>query len=170
MAVSLSDLVPSLLREVQTPGTDTYPTATIEDWQGYLSDAFWEVALLGIINPTEFTEAAFQITPVTAGGSDLGREYQQLLVLWAGARVVSGKILEYNSSFRAHAGPVEYEVQKAASVLTAILERIQKRLDDILEHLPNNVNTNSVQYFDVISERTRYSHYPTDYYDGFVGY
>ena len=169
MAVALSDLVPSLLREVQTPGTNTYPTATVEDWQGYLSDAFWEVALLGIINPTVFTEANFEITPVTSGGDDLGRDYQQLLVLWAGARVVSGKILEYNSTFRAVAGPVEFEQQKAASVLTAVLERIQKRLDDILDHLPNNVNTNSIQYFDVISERTRYSH-PTDYYNGFVGY
>lgn len=170
MAVALSDLVPSLLREVQTPGTDTYPNATVEDWQGYLSDAFWEVALLGIINPKEFTESAFQISPVTAGGDELGRDYQQLLVLWAGARVLSGKILEYNSTFRAVAGPVEFEQQKSASVLVAMLERIQKRLDDIMEHLPNSVNTNSVAYFDVISERTRYSHYPTDYYNGFVGY
>jgi len=170
MAVVLADLVPSLKREVQSPGTDTYPLADMDDWQGYLADAFWEVVLLGIIDGTVFEEANFEVTPVTSGGDDLGRDYQQLLVLWAGARVVSSKILEYNSTFRAVAGPVEFEQQKSASVLTAVLERIQKRLDDILEHLPNNVNTNAVTYFDVISERTRYSHYPTDYYDGFVGY
>jgi hypothetical protein len=169
MAVALSDLVPSLLREVQTPGTNTYPNATIEDWQGYLADAFWEVSLLGIICPTRFTESGFEISSVSPTGSDLGRDYQQLLVLWAGARVVSNKILEYNSAFRAHAGPVEFEQRKAASVLTAVLERIQKRLDDIMAHLPNKVKTNTVHYFDVISERTA-NRAPADFYDRFVGY
>jgi len=170
MTVFLSDLVSSLKREVQSPGTNTYPLATVEDWQGYLADAFWEVALLGIINITVFTEADYEVSPVTSGGADLGRDYQQLLVLWAGARVVSAKILEYNSTFRAVAGPVEFEQQKAASVMTAVLEGIQKRLAAVLEHLPNSVNTNTIQYFDVITERTLYNHSPADFYNGFVGY
>jgi hypothetical protein len=127
MAVDLADLVESLKREVSPPGGDTFPDATQDNYLGSLTDAFWEIRLFGMLagfeenaaargGPASFTEGIVTPTGVTEdyddpfgyiNGQDLSRELQQLIVLWAGYKIVLTRFGVLQSVFRAKAGPVE---------------------------------------------------------------
>lgn len=165
------DLVESLRREVNPPGTDLFPDATDDDWGGKLTDAFWEIRLFGLLSgfeenaaarggPTGFGEG--KVTPTGVDETyddpigyapliDLGRERQQLIVLWAGYKVVINRLASLNTVFRAKAGPVEYETQNAASLLKAVLDQLKARMDYVLNILRDNGTTTAV--FDAIVER-----------------
>lgn len=173
MAVDLFDLVESLKREVSPPGSDLFPDSTDDNWLGSLTDAFWEVRLFGFL--TGYTEnaaarggpAAFgegKITPTSVSDEtyddpsgystlDLPRELQQLIVLWAGYKVALARLGSLNSTFRAKAGPVEYETQQAASVLKGILDQLKSRIDYILANLLTG-NRAGVAMFDALIERS----------------
>lgn len=173
MAVDLANLVDSLKREVNPPGSDLFPDATEDNWLGSLTDAFWEVKLYGFLQ--DYTEnagarggpAAFGegvITPSTVtdetyddptgySTQDLSRELQQLIVLWAGYKVALSRFASLNSLMRAKAGPIEYETQQAASVLKSILDALKGRIDYILANLLTG-NRAGVAVFDALVERT----------------
>jgi len=172
--VDLVDLVDSLRREVSPPGSDLFPDATEDTFAGSLSDAFWEVRLYGLLSgfeenaaarggPGDFGEGI--ITPIgvdatyddPAGYSttqDLGRDLQQLIVLWAGWKIVLSRMGTINSMFRAKAGPVEYETQQAASVLKTILDHLKARIDFVLNNLSKYGASSSTAVFDSIVERS----------------
>ena len=174
MAVDLVDLVDPLRREVTAPGADTFADATDDDWLGSLTDAFWEVRLYGMLSgfeenaasrggPTTFTEGIVTPTGVVEGydapsgyapGEDLGRELQQLIVLWAGYKVVLARFGAINSVFRAKAGPVEYETQQAASVLKALLDTLRARIDEVVDNLSDYNQGNADAVIDSVIERT----------------
>lgn len=171
MAVDLNDLVDNFQREVSPPGTDLYPDATDASWTGGLTDAFWEIRLYGFLagfeedaasrgGPVDFSEGI--VTPIGAIdgyddptgyaiGQDLPRDLQQLIVLWAGWKVVLNKMTDLSSMFRAKAGPVEFEVQHAASVLKTILDQLKAKIDFITKNLSTyGVGTNVVAFDSVI--------------------
>jgi|SRR5262245_29506807 len=135
MAVDLSDLVPSLKREVSVPGASRsiYPTATTTEWTAWLSDAFWEVRMDGMLG--EYTEADGIVTPINPSDPDLSRDWQQVIVLYAGIRITRNELLTLDTVFRSKAGPVEYETGKSAQLLQAILQELQGRRDQVLETL-----------------------------------
>lgn len=170
MAVDLSDLVESLQRAVSPPGTDLFPDATTSEYEGHLADAFWELVMYGYISG--YTEASGVITEdVATPTTDLGREFQQLIVIVAAMNIISMLMVNLNSDFRAKAGPVEFQQSKSASILGRVLDRLQKRFDDLVEGLDDaNDGSGTTYYYDTITERTLYNNYPPDYYNGFVGY
>jgi hypothetical protein len=84
---------------------------------------------------------------------DLPRELQQLIVLWAGWKIALNNMATINSVFRAKAGPVEYETQQAASVLTAVLDQLKTRIMYLLENLPAGAKAGTA-VFDAVIERT----------------
>lgn len=171
MAVNLFDLVDPIKREVQPPGSDLFPDATDDEWAGSLSDAFWELRLYGFLDGFEENAAArngpaaFTEGIVTPNGvdetyddptgfsstQDLGREMQQLVVLWAAWKVVLNRLGSINTTFRAKAGPVEYETQQAATVLTAILDALKGRIDLVLSTIPQRAG---IVVFDAMIERS----------------
>lgn len=174
MAVDLNDLVDNFKREVSPPGTDLYPDATDASWSGSLTDAFWEIRLYGFLagfeedaasrgGPVEFGEGI--VTPIGAidgyddptgyaPGQDLPRDLQQLIILWAGWKVVLNQMQNLSSMFRAKAGPVEVETQHAASVLKTILDQLKNKIDFITANLSTfGVGTN-VAAFDALVEST----------------
>src|SRR4051812_31680007 len=122
MAVDLSDLIDPLKREINSPGTDSFPNASDDDFLGYLEDSFWEGRLDGITVLTPFTESEGIVTNLTDGGEDIGRDLQQLLVLYAGIRIIRNQLMVLNTMFHAEAGPVQFEIQKSAQVLKGILD------------------------------------------------
>jgi hypothetical protein len=155
--VNLFDLIDPLKREVQPPGSDLFPDATDDEWGGALSDAFWEVRLYGFLPGFEENVAARGgwptfvegiVTPIGVlddtyddptgylTGTDLSRELQQLIVLWAAWKIVLNRMASLNTTFRTKAGPVEYETQNAASVLKAVLDALKARIDLVLTTLP----------------------------------
>jgi hypothetical protein len=185
MTVSLEDLIEPLKFEVQAPGTDVYPNATDDDYLGYLTNSFWELRLYGFLGgyeedaasrggPPEFTVAI--VTPINVdatyddiinggvltptGGEyspamDLSRDLQQLIIVWAGWKMMLSRMSSLNTSFRSKAGPVEYETQQAATVLKSILDQLKQRIDYILAHLPSSYGgLNNVTVLDAIVERT----------------
>lgn len=158
MPVDLSDLVDSLRREVNTPGADSFPDANNSVYVGYLQDGFWEIRLDGISSFDGYTEAEGIVSPVDSSGdvdpdgTDLDRTLQQLIVLYAGVRMIRNQLLNLQSVFRAKAGPVEYETQYSASLLKAVLDELRARRDLILYRLAN-VGAVTDYYIDALSAR-----------------
>lgn len=125
MSVAIDTLVESLKNEVNPPGSDLYPTVTDDQWASRLKDAFWEAKLNKAF--TAYTLDGDDIVPYT-GSTDMPRDQQQLIVLYAGFRVALSAFQNINSGFRAKAGPVEYEVQKSAQTLKALLDTLRERI------------------------------------------
>lgn len=152
MSVDLSDsdtLIASLKREVNPPGTDLFATATDDEWFGHLQDSFWEAKLYGFF--AGFTEGNGFVTPLT-GSVDLGREFQELIVLFAGARVVRSELKNTNTMFKAEAGPVSFEVQNSSNLLVAILRDIRTKIDLAMAAI-GTINSTTVAYVDSLVGR-----------------
>lgn len=151
MAVDLFDLVESLKREVNVPGGDAFPDTDDVIFFGYLQDAFWEARLDGMLSG--FTEDGNgSVTPTTTGADDLTRELQQLVVLYAGIRILRNELMRVQTLFRAKAGSVEYETQQSASVLKDLLGELQRRRAVVLERL-SDLGVVEDYYIDAIIER-----------------
>lgn len=154
--VDLGDLVESLKREVSPPGTDLYPDATDDRWLGDLSDAFWEAVLQGAI--TGYTVDDNGIVTQISGTTDLPREVQQLLVLYAGYRVLLTSLQNTNTVFRATAGPVSFEQQKSAQALQAVLKSLTDRLKISVAGLRSSSVVTSAVFDSVIERNCSYAH------------
>lgn len=150
MSVDITDMVDNLIAEVNVPGGDAFPGATTTEWETRLLNAFWETVIDGItMNYTMDGDGI--ITPVT-GTTEFTREYQQIVVFYAGISVVRNALRTIGSLFRAKAGPVEYETQNAATVLKGILDELVKQRNIILARLSDLGASNSV-YIDAVLAR-----------------
>lgn len=153
MAVELSTLVATLRREVSPPGTDLYPDALDAEFIGHLADAFWEARLSGIEVLDDYeVNASNQIVPTDATTDDLTRDLQQLLVLFAGYRIVLSSFQNIKSAFRAQAGPVSYETARSAQLLRDVLKALERKIGIILTRL-SDLGTADTDYFDAVIAR-----------------
>ena len=154
--IDLSDLVELLQAEVDVPGVDSYPGALEDDWTNQLRSAFWELVLDGILSGYEEEDGI--VTPIATGGDDLSKEMQQLVIMYAGIRIVRNKLLNAQSVFKAKAGPVEYQTEQAATVLKGVLDELVRRRNIILTRL-SDVGGSPTYYIDAVlgrSESLRY--------------
>lgn len=149
MAVDLGDLIEPLQREVSPPGEDLFPNATEDEWLGNLQDAFWDARLDGLLEG--YTEVDGSVTPVS-GTTEMARELQQIVVLYAGVRIVRNHLRALNTLFRAKAGPVEFEQQKSANLLTDLLAELRDRRKTLLIRLGDLGLTDSY-YIDALVAR-----------------
>lgn len=131
MAVLIDNLIESLKNEVSPPGTDLYPSVSDPQWRSRLLDAFWEAKLAKAF-PNYTIDGSNNIVPIS-GTTDMPREQQQLIVLFAGFRVALTAFQNIKSGFRAKAGPVEFEQQQSAQVLKGLLDALRERIKDALE-------------------------------------
>jgi hypothetical protein len=175
MSVDLANLVEPLQVEVQAPGGDAYANATEDDYLGALINSFWEIRLYGFLGgfeedsaarggPPEFTVGI--ITPLHvdpayddpfgySADQDLPRDLQQLIILWAAWKIALNNMATINSVFRAKAGPVEYETQQAASVLTAVLDQLKARITYLIGNLPTGYGARGgMAVLDAVVERS----------------
>lgn len=151
MAVELEELIPDLLTEVNPPGSDLFPNATAQDWLSMLRNAFWEATLDKVI--VGYTEEDGVVTPKN-GTQDLGRDFQQIIIYYAGVRVLKNRLSDLKTLFRTKAGSVEYETQQSAQVLRALLEEAVRRRDHWLEVIAENHGT-PTYYIDAVRARER---------------
>lgn len=165
MAVLLEDFVDALKREVQPPGVDLFSGVTNDMWIGYLSDAFWEARLDGFLEhySTQETESGAVEVVHIDGGVDLPRQMMALVILYAGIKVLRNRILNTNTSFRAKAGPVEFEQQNSATMLAEMLKQLKAMKDRIIEGLEDDAT--GVIMLDAFSARL----YQPGLYFGDVG-
>lgn len=145
MVVDLVDYIDALKREVQPPGSSIFDAVSQSDWVGYLTDAFWEARLDGFLThwvAVENSSTDVTIEPTTVGGDDMPRQYVALVVLYAGIRVLRNRILNTNTGFRAKAGPVEFEQQNSANLLSEMLKQLKATKDRIIESLEQQAVSN----------------------------
>lgn len=134
MAVDLFELVDPLKRAIMVPEADLYPNTTDAQWVGYLSDAFWSARIeAGLFSGYSINEN--DEVENTKGGSDLGRDYQQIIILYAALALLTNSILATNTRFRAKAGPAEFETENSATAMRDVLTELQRRRDMILSRL-----------------------------------
>lgn len=150
MAVDLSDLVEFVRVEANPPGVDLFPDANDEEWLTRLRNAFWTARMEGFF-PT-FTEADGLVVPVS-GTTDMDRELQQVVVFLAGYTAVMNTLRNTRASFRAKAGPAEFETTQAATVLTTQSNVLRDQLRRLLDRLSDQGAT-SVEVIDALVART----------------
>lgn len=132
----MSTLVPALKRELAVPGTfdAAFPNTTQADLVGSLADGFAEAQLFGFF-PTmalTFIPNADPLLVDWETSEDLSSSGGALVVIYTSIRYIRAQFRTLKTMQRYKAGPVEFETQQAASVLTAELEFLMKRLDDIV--------------------------------------
>jgi hypothetical protein len=135
MAVDLNDLIDPLKRTISPPDEDLYPNVTSTMWVGYLADAFWSARIEAGLFTGFYVNEDDEIVPDDPAADDLERDYQQIVVLYAGLNIILQSIRNTNTLFRAKAGPAEFETQNSATALKAILDEWIKKRDMILSRL-----------------------------------
>ena len=131
MAVDLSDYVETLKREVTPVGSTMYSGVSDTFWTGAMADAFWDARLDGLIQGYTCDEDGI-VTPEANGGEEFPRTLISVVALYAGIRVLRNQILNMGSaSFKA--GPVEYERQVSATMLTEMLKQLRSTKDRLLD-------------------------------------
>jgi hypothetical protein len=152
VAIDLADLLPDLRAEINPPGTDLYPNASNADLVNRLRNAFWEARLQGAF-PT-YAEADGVIAPLN-GSTDLPREQQQLVILFAGLNIVLADYRNVQATFKAQAGPVAYETGRSAQLLKTVLDTIKAKLGAALDAAVNGPSwSGSTTVFDAVMART----------------
>jgi hypothetical protein len=150
MAVDLSDLVEFLKVEVNPPGVDLFPSTNDDEWLTRLRNAFWTARMDGFF-PT-FVESDGFVFPAS-GTTDMDRELQQVIVFLAGYTAVMSELRNKRASFRAKAGPAEFETTQAATVLTEQSKALREQLARILFRL-SDMGSTSVAVIDAVMART----------------
>lgn len=131
MAVDLSDYVDVLRREITPPGSTLFADVTDDTLTSYLADAFWEARLDGLLSSWESTDDGI-VSPV-GGASELPRDRVALIVLYASIRMLRNHVLNLGTKFRAVAGPVEFETQNSANLLTDMLSQLKDTKNRLLD-------------------------------------
>lgn len=165
MAIDLSDLVDNLKREVNPPGQTIFADATDADYEGYMTDSFWELVLRGYI--TGFTAVDTVVSP-ESGNDDLERAFQQLIIINAAMNIMRVHLANIDTGFRAVAGAAEFETRKSAQAIDAALEALENRFQNILNGLPSDNEGNPIYYSDVTHLRGWWGGYEDSPH--FVGY
>ena len=125
----LLDLVPSLKRQVATPGDfDTaFPNAEDADLVGYLGDAFGQGQLDGFFGAMVWDPTANTVTP------DLSPGGAAIVGLYAAETILLAKFRDLPTRTVYKAGTMQYEVDYSANVLAAEIKELQARREDLLK-------------------------------------
>lgn len=131
MAIELADYVPVLRREVSPPGSTLFATVADPTMEGYLSDAFWEARLDGFLCGYSCSPTGV-VTPLDPNGPDLPREQIALVVLYAGLKILRNQLINQTSRFSAKAGPVSFETENSANLMTEMAKQLSAIRDRLL--------------------------------------
>lgn len=177
MAVDMGEELVGLVQvEANPPGFNLYPNATDDTWLDNLRNGFYDLKLYGLITGFEeniasrasddfadFAEGVITPTGVDADydgvdhafvdGTDLDRDTQQLLIIWAAWKAMTLRLTALKGVFRAKAGPVEYETQQAATVLVEALRQKKEMIQFIIGRM-STLTANTVSVFDAFVERS----------------
>lgn len=130
--VDLEDLVEDVKAELTVPGSTSYVGSTTAQWVAQLRNAFWEARLDQVI--TGYSEADGLVTP-TSGDTPLSRELQQVLIYYAGVKVLKNYLTTLRTEFRAKGGQAEVEFRQSAAVLVALYKDLTTRRDQWITYL-----------------------------------
>lgn len=165
MATALSSMIPMMSRELNAPGTEQYPDLLGGDYLGYIADGFWDARLAGTLMDYTIVDGADLAVPEAAGSDwitdqstkvdDLPTEYQYMVILFAGTRLLRNKILTLAVNFKATAGPVDYEQQASATTLRAVLASLERRLNELKTMYSESFTPSAMFYMDGTLQRVQ---------------
>ena len=136
MAVDLSLYLDNLKREINPPGVVLDTNASDDELLGHLEDAYWECVLDGIdYLRNNYTESNFTITPLNPGTPDLPRELIQLVILYAGIRIVKNRLMNVRTQYAARAGTVSIEYQNSSNMYQMLYKELVARRSITLRRL-----------------------------------
>lgn len=118
--VALDTLVDALQVAVNVPGATTV-TDDDDGWTIRLANAFWTAYLDGFFQPWLLNTTGDTIVPVTDGGADMPRQFQQIIVMAAAMDVLEMRAINLPNSKTAKAGPLESSQSTAATTINQIL-------------------------------------------------
>lgn len=163
MPTPLSAIVPMMTRELNAPGTEQYPDLLAGDYLGYIADGFWDARLAGMLHQYTILDGSLLPTPLLTGTDyitdqstkvdDLPQEFQYMVVIFAGARLLRNKILTLAVNFKAEAGPTSYEQQASATTLRAILASLEKRVKELQVMYSDQFTPGVFAYMDGVLQR-----------------
>jgi hypothetical protein len=130
MTTLLSTLVEPLKRELAIPGTfsDVFPDTSDDDLVGSLADGFGEAQLRGFFSTLDLAA----VTDDFETSEDLSLAGIATIIIFTSMRIIRAQIRAMNTLERYKAGPAEFEIQKAATILKSELDYLAERLDDII--------------------------------------
>lgn len=128
MATELADLVEPLKREVAVPGTfsTVYPNTEDSDLVGSLEDGFGKAQIDGFFLTQQLDLTTHTIDP------DLSTAGRSVVTLYAAASILVMQIMSLRQRSLYEAGPVKYEIENSANVLTEILKQLNARKQALL--------------------------------------
>ena len=162
MATSIKSMIPMLDREVNAPGVELYSTASASQKMGYIADGFWDARLAGTLSSYTIVDGDDLATPdattdyitdLSTSTADLPEQYQMMVIIFAGARMIRNKILNLAINFTAQAGPVQYEQQASATTLRAVLASLERRLDELKVMYSDSFTPGAFAYMDGTLQR-----------------
>jgi len=158
MATPIPDLRDQLDRELNIPGFEQLPDITPAEMDGYILDGFWECRLLGMLDDYTVTDGTEFATPIgdniqSGSTGDLPEQYQMLVIILAGVRMVRLKVLNLAVNFKAEAGPVSFEQQASATTLRAVLASLEQRLAQLKLVYSDSLSPGAMYYFDGTLQR-----------------
>lgn len=148
--LDLEDLVDAAKAELTVPGVASFTNSTTAQWVAQLQGAFWEAVLDGVI--TGYDELDGSVFPQSGGTVALSRELQQVVIYYVGIRVLKATLLNLKTKFSAKAGPVAYETQQSANVLSSLLEEWISRRNIWLARL-SDIGSSPSYYVDMVVAR-----------------
>lgn len=124
----LAVLVPSLKRALAVPGTfdDAFPDTGDEDLEASLGDGYAMAQLYGFFDDGVLDPDTFVVTP------DITHSEGMLVVLFASIEIVRTSIRSLRTRVAYRAGPVEYEAEQSASVLSELLKELEAQRQELL--------------------------------------
>lgn len=162
MATRIADLIPMFDRETNIPGDAQITTVSAGQKIGYIEDGFWDVRLAGMLGAYTVLDGADIVPPGTTGTKyftdqataeeDLERQYWMLINIFAGFRLLRLKIMDLAVNFKAVAGPVSYEQQASATVLRALLDNLQGRIQELKGQYSNEFSQSVFVLMDGIAQ------------------
>lgn len=162
MTTPITDLIPMFDREINVPNASQI-TASAGQKLGYIEDGFWDARLSGLLPKFTVVDGADTDPPGTTGtkyftdastkSQSLDQQYWMMIVIFAGYRLLRLRIMQLAVNFTAEAGPVSYEQQASATVLRALLENLQRRVDE-LKALYSDEYGSTLFYMDGVAQAT----------------
>jgi len=174
VVADLSNYTANLIREVADPASPTangFGALTDDDLVGHLADASWDCRLDGLLQGYTCDEDGIitQISSTNAPPSNITaltsnpqlqnwsadgqwREMVQLIILYASFRILRNSLRNLRTAFAAAAGPVRYEYQQSAIMLTEIMKDVVNRRNVVLARL-SDLGTTTVTVIDSIMAR-----------------
>ena len=155
MATTISSMRSLLRREINVPGFEQLPDITNSELDGYIKDGFWHLRLKGMLEDYSQDDGSGLASPpgedviyLTSDEGDLPEYFQRLVVFAAAFRMVRLKVINLAINFTAQAGPVSYEQQASATTLRAILDSLERELQQLSELYSDELGRAGFHYWD----------------------